>query len=92
MDWTEYGLLRFGVFEVDLRAQELRRRGRKVKLRGQPFQVLTLLLERAGEVVTREEFHQRLGLQILSSISTTVSTLQSKGFAKPWVTPPRTQR
>jgi len=49
----------FGSFEVDLRAQELRRRGRKLKLGGQPFQALALMLEKPGEEVTRGEFRQR---------------------------------
>src|SRR5215510_1116493 len=48
-------LLRFGVFEVDVRAGELRKQGVRVKLQEQPFQVLTVLLQRPGEVVTREE-------------------------------------
>ena len=52
--------VRFGTFELDLRAGELRRNGSKVKLQEQPFQVLTLLLERPGEVVTREELQKRL--------------------------------
>ena len=51
---------RFGVFELDLSAGELRKSGVKLRLQGQPFQVLALLLERAGEVVTREELQQRL--------------------------------
>src|SRR3990167_6466241 len=51
---------RFGVFEVDLRAGELRKDGRKVKLQEQPFQVLAMLLERAGEVVTREDVQKKL--------------------------------
>jgi cholera toxin transcriptional activator len=51
---------RFGVFELDLSAGELRRSGVKLRLQGQPFQVLALLLERAGEVVTREELQQKL--------------------------------
>ena len=50
----------FGTFEVDLHAGELRRNGSKVKLQEQPFQVLTLLLERPGSVVTREELQKRL--------------------------------
>jgi len=49
------GILRFGTFEVDLRAGELRKQGVRVKLQEQPFQVLTVLLQRPGEVVTREE-------------------------------------
>src|SRR5581483_3169162 len=51
---------RFGVFELDLRAGELRRQGRKVKLQEQPFQVLLQLLEQPGEVVTREQLRNRL--------------------------------
>ena len=52
--------IRFGVFEVDLRAGELRRKGLQVKLQEQPFQVLSMLLEHAGEVVTREELQTKL--------------------------------
>jgi DNA-binding winged helix-turn-helix (wHTH) protein len=51
---------RFGVFELDLSAGELRKSGVKLRLQEQPFQVLALLLERAGEVVTREELQQKL--------------------------------
>ena len=51
---------RFDVFEVDLRACELYKAGRKIKLQVLPFQALALLLERPGEVVTREEFEKRL--------------------------------
>jgi TolB-like protein/DNA-binding winged helix-turn-helix (wHTH) protein len=51
---------RFGVFDVDVRAAELRRGGEKVNLQEQPFQVLLLLLEHPGAVVTREELRQRL--------------------------------
>jgi len=53
-------LIRFGVFEVDTRSGELRRQGSKVNLQEQPFQALVLLLERPGEVVTREELNKRL--------------------------------
>src|SRR5271170_375806 len=53
-------LLRFGSFEVDLRSGELRKTGVKQKFGGQPFQVLSILLERPGEVVTREELRKRL--------------------------------
>ena len=49
----ESRVVRFSVFEVDLRAGELRRNGIKVKLQNQPFQILAMLLERRGEVVTR---------------------------------------
>src|SRR2546427_10787677 len=54
------GAVRFGVFEVDLRAGELRKRGVKVRLQEQPFQILAMLLERPGETVTREELRNRL--------------------------------
>jgi Tol biopolymer transport system component/DNA-binding winged helix-turn-helix (wHTH) protein len=53
-------LVRFGDFEVDLRSGELRKAGVKLKFGGQPFQVLTILLERPGDVVTREELQKRL--------------------------------
>jgi TolB-like protein/DNA-binding winged helix-turn-helix (wHTH) protein len=52
--------VRFGAFEVDLRAGELRKQGIRIKLQDQPFQVLQVLLERPGEVVTREELQQRI--------------------------------
>jgi Tol biopolymer transport system component/DNA-binding winged helix-turn-helix (wHTH) protein len=54
------GVVRFGVFELDLRAGVLRQEGRQVNLQEQPFRVLALLLERSGEVVTREELRQML--------------------------------
>jgi DNA-binding winged helix-turn-helix (wHTH) protein/TolB-like protein len=53
-------LIRFANFEVNLRAGELRREGSKVRLQEQPFSVLAVLLESAGEVVTREELRKRL--------------------------------
>jgi TolB-like protein/DNA-binding winged helix-turn-helix (wHTH) protein/Flp pilus assembly protein TadD len=52
--------LRFGVFEVDLRAGELRKNGARVRLQEQPLQVLAMLLEHAGEVVSREDLQKRL--------------------------------
>jgi TolB-like protein/DNA-binding winged helix-turn-helix (wHTH) protein/Flp pilus assembly protein TadD len=57
---SEPRIIRFGVFEVDLRSGEVRREGRKVALQEKPFQVLAMLLEHPGEVVTREELQQRL--------------------------------
>ncbi len=53
-------LIRFGPFEVDLRARELRRDGVKVKLQDQPFRVLARLLAQPGDVVTREELRQAI--------------------------------
>jgi len=52
--------LRFGVFEVDLRAGELRKHGVRLRVQEQPFQVLAMLLERPGQTVTREELRNRL--------------------------------
>jgi TolB-like protein/DNA-binding winged helix-turn-helix (wHTH) protein/Flp pilus assembly protein TadD len=52
--------LRFGVFELDLRAGELRKHGLRVRLQEQPFQILAMLLEHADEVVTREELQKKL--------------------------------
>jgi DNA-binding winged helix-turn-helix (wHTH) protein len=53
-------IVRFAAFEVDLRAGELRKNGIKLKLTGQPFQVLAMLLEHPGEIVPREELQKRL--------------------------------
>src|SRR5215469_15197146 len=53
-------VIRFATFEVDLQAQEVRKAGLRVKLTGQPFQVLAILLEQPGTVVTREELQKRL--------------------------------
>jgi DNA-binding winged helix-turn-helix (wHTH) protein/TolB-like protein len=60
MPSTLPSLVRFANFEVDVRAGELRRDGSKMRLQEQPFLLLTVLLESAGEVVTREELRKRL--------------------------------
>jgi len=52
--------IRFGVFDADLRTQELRRQGTRLKLPRQSFQILQMLLERSGELVTREELQNVL--------------------------------
>src|SRR5579863_1254706 len=52
--------VRFGPFEADLEAGELRKRGLKLKLEGKPFQILAVLLQRPGEVVTRQELRDKL--------------------------------
>ena len=59
-DVERAGIIRFGLFEVDLRTGELRKNGMKIKLQEQPFQVLTTLLQHANDVVTREELRQQL--------------------------------
>ena len=53
-------IFRFGVFEVDAASGELRKSGVRLRLQDQPFQALVLLLERAGDIVTREELRQKL--------------------------------
>jgi DNA-binding winged helix-turn-helix (wHTH) protein len=73
MPSTLPSLMRFADFEIDLRAGELRREGSRVRLQEQPFLLLAVLLESAGEVVTREELRKRFGRPIPSSILTTVS-------------------
>src|SRR5262245_7401090 len=54
------GVYRFGLFEVDGRTGELRKQGRAIKLRGRPFDILLLLLNRRGDLITREELRQQL--------------------------------
>jgi TolB-like protein/DNA-binding winged helix-turn-helix (wHTH) protein/Flp pilus assembly protein TadD len=54
------GRVAFGVFEMDLRSGELRKHGFRIRLQRQPFEVLALLVQRAGDVVTREELQQKL--------------------------------
>jgi DNA-binding winged helix-turn-helix (wHTH) protein/Tfp pilus assembly protein PilF len=56
----EATIYRFGPYELRLRTRELYNRGTKLKLRPQPFEVLRILVEHAGDIVTREELHQRL--------------------------------
>jgi len=51
---------KFGTFELDLRARELRKGGIRIRLQDQPFEILAMMLDRPGEVVTREALSQRL--------------------------------
>ena len=53
-------IIRFGVFELDPRAGELRKQGMKIRLQGQPVEILVMLLERPGETITREELQKKL--------------------------------
>ena len=57
---SERATVRFGVFEADFRAGELRKQGLKVKLQEQPLQILQMLLAKPGEVVTREELQKQI--------------------------------
>ncbi len=73
-------VLRFGAFEVDLEARELRKKGVKVRLQEQPLQILAVLLERPGRVVTRDELKQRLwpgtGVDLDHGLNATVNRLR----------------
>ena len=57
---TPRRVVHFGVFELDFGTGELRKAGLKIKLQDQPFQVLAMLLEHPGELVSREQLHARL--------------------------------
>src|SRR5579872_295419 len=59
-DQTQKLVVRFGVFEANLQTGELRKHGLLVRVPGQAFKILSVLLERPGEVVTREELRRRL--------------------------------
>src|SRR4051812_28783188 len=52
--------LRFATFELDVRSRELRSGSNRVRLQDQPFEILRLMLERPGDVITREELQHRL--------------------------------
>src|ERR1019366_8116640 len=57
---SDPSLVRFGAFELDLRTGELRKHGIRLKLQDQPFQVLQALVERPGELVTREDLQRKI--------------------------------
>ena len=78
--------VRFGLFEVDLQAGELRKNGHKIKLQEQPFRVLSLLLERAGEVVTGKSSVRSSGRQTRSLTLSIASTNPSKNCDRRWET------
>jgi Tol biopolymer transport system component/DNA-binding winged helix-turn-helix (wHTH) protein len=71
-------VVRFGAFEADLRTEELRKAGVKLKFSGQPFQVLAILLERPGEVVTREELQKRLWPDTFVDVERNLNTAVNK--------------
>src|SRR4026207_865182 len=60
MESTDTRTVRFGSFELDVRLRELRAGSPRVRLQEQPFEILRLMLERPGDVVTREQLRQRL--------------------------------
>jgi Tol biopolymer transport system component/DNA-binding winged helix-turn-helix (wHTH) protein len=71
-------LISFGIFEVDMLAGELRKAGLKLKLTGQPLQVLAILLERPGDVVTRDELQKRLWPDTFVDIDHNLNTAINK--------------
>lgn len=73
--------MRFGLFEADLQAQELRRSGTRIRLQSQPFKVLALMLERPGEVISREDMQRRIwgdqtNVDFDRSLGTTINKLR----------------
>ena len=81
-------LIRFDEFEVDLRGYQLRRSGRTLKLERIPMEVLFLLVERRGQLVTREEIIEKLWGRTSSWIPITQSILRSGKSAKSSKTTP----
>lgn len=73
--------VRFGVFEVDLRSGELRKKGAKIRLQGQPFLLLITLLKQQGEVVAREELRRTLW-PTLNGTSSCRSSRSTGGFGR----------
>ena len=71
-------LIRFGAFEADVQTGELRKDGVKLKFSGQPFQVLAILLERPGDVVTREELQKRLWPDTFVDVERNLNTAVNK--------------
>src|ERR1035437_6886439 len=71
-------ILRFGTFELDLETEELRRSELKLKFSGQPLQVLAILLERPGRIVTREELQKRLWPDTFVDVERNLNTAVNK--------------
>ena len=65
MSGVDKRIFRFGVFEADANTGELRKAGMRLRVQEKPFQVLLVLLERPGEVVTREELRQIVDVQLV---------------------------
>src|SRR5215470_9922989 len=79
-DGTSARRFSFGQFVLDVRSGELRRQGIRIKLQDQPFQVLCMLLERPGDLVTREEIQRRLWpdtvVEFESNLNATIKRLR----------------
>ena len=80
MAQTQFELryVRFGAFEADLRTEELRKNGRKLKFSGQPFQILAILLAHPGELVTREELQNRVWPDTIVDVERNLNTAINK--------------
>ena len=81
---TRPSVYRFGDFELDTRSGELRKNGTRIRLQDQPLQILLLMLEHAGEVMTREQIQNKLGPPAPTSITTTPSTARCGNYARRW--------
>src|SRR6266851_4872159 len=79
-------VVRFGTFEVNLDTRELRKHGMRIRLEEKPFQILELLLERAGHVVSRRTLREKLWPDTVSAMSTGLIP-QSTNSAICWATP-----
>lgn len=77
-------LYRFGPFELDVRAGELRKYGTRIRLQEQPLRILTMLLARPGDAVLREEIQQALGRIEPWSSSIKESMPRSNGYERHW--------
>src|SRR5438270_2064552 len=75
---SQLRVVRFGAFEADVQTGELRKDGVKLKFSGQPFQVLAILLERPGDVVTREELQKRLWPDTFVDVERNLNTAVNK--------------
>src|SRR6201994_2387899 len=71
-------IVRFDAFEADVQTGELRKDGVRLKFSGQPFQVLAILLERPGDVVTREELQKRLWPDTFVDVERNLNTAVNK--------------
>lgn len=71
-------VFRFGVFEIDVRNRELRKRGLRLKLEAKPLQILELMLERPGEIITRKQIQQKLWRDTFVTFDYSLNTAMNK--------------
>jgi len=75
---ASFGVIRFGVFEMDLQDRELRKRGVRLKLETKPLQILELMLERPGEIISRKQIQERLWSDTFVLFDYSVNTAVNK--------------